>query len=188
MDPFKLFYSKPPPPKKIVLTVPPEAATFATFEDYLEMKRAKMEISIRGNLVSVYRPPNKKGYKTLVRRKVVEPEWVKLWYEIMDGKFDESLWLRLNDIDRSFLSFCVHAAEILNKEFNVHLAQDHKIHFDQLKIVEGELMAGNMNKQLVDQYNGIIDQLTSTLQMPRLQGTLLKKRMARTFEQMKSQE
>ncbi|KAI9995031.1 hypothetical protein PInf_011981 [Phytophthora infestans] len=106
----------------------------------------------------------------------------------MDGKFDESLWLRLNDIDRSFLSFCVHSAEIHNKEFNVHLAQDHRIHFDQLKIVEGELMAGNMNKQLVDQYNGIIDQLTSTLQMPRLQGTLLKKRMARTFERMKSQE
>lgn len=141
------------------------------------------QIKIRGNIISVYRPSGRRVI--LFRRKIVEPEWVKLWYDIQEDKFDESLWLRLNDVDRQFLAFCLHYIGFHNKDLNIHLAKDQQKHFDQLRIIEGEVLAGNLNDNLVDQYDSIVSMLQNSLQIERKHGTLLKNRMRRTFMQQK---
>ncbi len=145
------------------------------------MPKAKI-IKIKGGLVSVY--VDCKGKMILQRRKIVEPEWVSLWFKIQDGGWDDGEWLRLNDVDRNFLSFCVYGSHIDNPKFTTALAKDQRIHFDTLKRIEGELLAGNVNKQMVDDYNRIIDSLVASLQMSRRQGTLMKNRMERTYAAM----
>ncbi len=140
----------------------------------------QMQVKITGSVVSVFRKMGTKD--ALWRRRVVEPEWIELWYKIQADEFDESLWLRLNDADREFLIFCVNASHIENRAFNIAVAKSQKATSDELKIIEGELLSGNLNKTLVSKYNKIIDMLTETMQMGKQHGTLLKNRMQRSYE------
>jgi hypothetical protein len=139
------------------------------------------QVIIKGSVVSVYSQSGKR--KQLTRRKIVEPEWVQLWYEVLDGKFDERLWLHLNDIDRQFMVYCVNATHTHNREFNIHVARDQRIMYDDMRRIEGEIYAGNLNRELVSRYDKIIDTLIDTLQIERKHGSALKNRIQRTFDQ-----
>lgn len=137
------------------------------------------EIVIKGSVVSVYGASKNK--RQLNRRKIVEPEWVQLWYEVVNGKFDERLWLHLNDVDRQFMIYCVNASHIHNPAFNIHVSRDQRVIFDDMRRIEGEILSGNLNTELITRFDKIIDMLVSTMQMERKHGTALKNRLERTM-------
>lgn len=141
----------------------------------------KMRIRITGCVVSLYYDSPKN--KTLYKRLIASPEWVSLWYLVQDNKFDDALWLRLSDRERQFMALAATNTGIDNGQLHHAVAEDTKEMTDQLHILEGELLAGNLNSKLVDQYDSIIDKLTETGQLPRIYGSKLKKSMKRTYEQ-----
>lgn len=143
----------------------------------------KLTIRITGSVVSLYNENRK--IKLLFRRRIVEPEWLSLWYKVVEGEFDEGLWLRLNDVDREFMVLCVNRSEVENPKFNIAVSKDNKKELDQMRIIEGELLAGNISSELVEKYNGILDKLSRSGQMPKIHATQLKKRMQRTFKSLK---
>lgn len=145
-----------------------------------------IKITIKGSVVSVYRQDrHEKNPFKLWKRKIVDPEWLVLWYMINDGKFDEVAWLRLSDSDRDFMAFCVNHEGIHNSGFNINLAKDNKVHTEQLRIIEGELLAGNINDELVRKYKEILTMLSETGQLGKKHAGLLMNRMERTLTEAK---
>lgn len=138
------------------------------------------EVIVKGLCVSLYL--NGKT-KQLIKRRIVSPEWVQLWYLISDGKFDADLWLTLNDGLQDFLSTCVHQTNTHNIEFQKMLARNMKGIYDRLLLIEDSIKMGNISEALVKEYSSIIERLTNTDQMPKMHGSKLIRRLERTLAQ-----
>lgn len=125
-------------------------------------------LSIHGSLVMV-----KRGNKVAVR-KLVSPEWLRLFMKIKEGSFDDSLWNALPRDLRSMMgSVCRLMGVPFNDDLNIALATDFKSDYDRLKLLEGNIQAGNNNKALYDECIEIIDRLTKSGQLsPQLGATI----------------
>jgi len=56
----------------------------------------------------------------------------------------------------------------------------------RLVLLEGMIMAGNINKELIDEVNDILDGLVKSQQLPQKQASRMKKRIERTYNSIKS--
>lgn len=129
----------------------------------------KPVITIHGCLIIV-----KRGPKQLLRR-LVSPEWLRLYIFIKEGKFDESLWISLPRELKSLMGYVARIFEIpFSDEFNVALATDYKADYDRLKLLEGSIRAGNNNKALIDECIDIIDGLAKSGQLQPQTASLMK--------------
>lgn len=126
-------------------------------------------ISIHGCLIII-----KRGPKQLVRR-LVSPEWLRLYILIKNGDFDESLWLLLPRELKALLGYVCRLFEIpFGDDFNVALATDYKADYDRLKLLEGSIKAGNNNVALFDECIEIIDGLAKSGQLRPQTASLMK--------------
>jgi len=145
------------------------------------MVKGTYSVQIRGAVVTVYLTSNK-GTKSYIKRRIVEPEWIQLYYKVLNGEFDEALWMHLNDKDRHFMGYVFNTMGIENKHLNVALARDSKKHIDTLRVIEGEILAGNTNIEMMKQFDDILSHLVESKQLNQRYATMLKKRLARTIQ------
>lgn len=134
-------------------------------------KKYVADIKIRGSVIEIHR-----GILLLIR-KVVTPEWLRLYLMVKTGNWDQSLWDHLSRIERSLMG---KVCELLELDFpddlNVALATDFKSDFDRLKLLEGNIQSGNSNKALLEECIEILTRLKESGQLgPHLAAQLIKK-------------
>lgn len=118
------------------------------------------EIIIHGCLLIVNRGP-----RQLIRR-VVTPEWLKLYFMIKIGEFDTDMWNTLPRELKALLGYvCRKLKHPFSDEFNIALATDYKADYERLKLLEGSIKAGNNNTALIDECIKIIQGLGNSGQM-----------------------
>lgn len=86
------------------------------------------------------------------KRMVVSPAWIRLWFKISEGNFDDSLWQGLSQAEKDFMY-------LIMKDTNPELPKSQelmKAHhneaysvFKRLYLNEAELKLGNDNRQLI---------------------------------------
>lgn len=146
------------------------------------MVQRQKKVSIRG--LAAYLYAEREGMQNHVyKRKLVSPEWINLWYLISAGSFDQSLYISLNKIDKDFLAYCVHQCGIHNSDFEIALARDYRNVLERMRVLEGSIKAGNVNREIADEFKKIIDSLVSSWQISSKMGTSLKSAMERTLKE-----
>lgn len=141
------------------------------------------ELVVNGSCVSLYNLTKEGGRSSLFLRKLMPSTFIELWYKVQDNDFSADLWHELRDTEKDFFAQCVSATHTKNSKFNLALAKDTSSMLKRLQLLEGELHAGNINKDLVVEFKDILDKLAATKQMPTTQCERLKKRIQRTYEQ-----
>lgn len=141
-------------------------------------------IKINGLYVSIYR--NYRDQPVLLHRRVVEPAFIQLWYKLSELEFDNDLYNQLSDENKDYLSFCFHTIypELENKHLEIETAKKSRKLQERLVLLEGMIMAGNINIELVNELNGILDKLVKSSQIPAKQGSRMKARVRRTYNKM----
>lgn len=121
-------------------------------------------------------------YITYRLRKVVSPSFISLWNDVENGDFDETLWADLEDQEKDLMGSIANLSNTRNHKLNVALSRYSKHTFDRLKLIEGAVKAGNMNKALVEEYIGIIDKLCESRQIAPISGGRMKAKIKRTYD------
>lgn len=124
--------------------------------------------------------------KKLIKKRVVSAKFIKLWYLLLENRFDSELYDELEENDKLFfieLYTCYQKNEGEQKSsfesFRVKLAQPF---IEKLKMLEGSIMAGNMNKELLNDYEDVLDKLKKHNYMTNRQATTLLKRLKLTYD------
>ena len=117
----------------------------------------------------------------------VDGEWVRLWYAVNEGDWDQKSWDRLSQKERLFLVRAVRAVKIENKHMEIAHAHDQKRDMDRLSTLEGEIVAGNLSDKLVSEYNQIVDELAYCYDLNGYYVGQLKWRMRNTMAHAKGE-
>lgn len=141
----------------------------------------KKDVVIRGLIVSIETKHEGKQ-RQIFKRKLVSPEFIQLWFKILDNEFDKELWMKLNQHDKDFLGICIRHAHIYNPDFEKALASDHSKHLERLRLLEESIKAGNLSGTIQKEFNDIIDKLKDSGQITSMHATKLKKRLDRTLK------
>lgn len=145
----------------------------------------KKFIKIKGLYVGLYREHETRP--VLFGRRLVEPAWIELWFKATEGEWDDMLWEQLSDDNKDWFSYCYHLTnQPDNKYLEIALSKKFKKVQQRLVLLEGMIMAGNINKDLIDEINDILDSLVKSNQLPQKQASRTKKRIERTWENIKS--
>lgn len=124
--------------------------------------------------------------RKLIKKRIVSAKFIKLWYLLLENRFDSELYDELEENDKLFfieLYTCYQKNEGEQKSsfesFRVKLAQPF---IEKLKMLEGSIMAGNMNKELLNDYEDVLDKLKKHNYMTNRQATTLFKRLKLTYD------
>lgn len=124
--------------------------------------------------------------RKLIKKRIVSAKFIKLWYLLLENRFDSELYDELEENDKLFfieLYTCYQKNEGEQKSsfesFRVKLAQPL---IEKLKMLEGSIMAGNMNKELLNDYEDVLDKLKKHNYMTNRQATTLLKRLKLTYD------
>lgn len=141
----------------------------------------KKYIKIKGLYVGLYRDHITKP--VLFGRRLVEPAWIELWFKATENQWDDMLWDQLSDDNKDWFSYCYHISEQpVNRYLEVAVSKKFKKVQQRLVLLEGMIMAGNINKELIDEINDILDSLVKSQQLPQKQASRMKKRIERTYK------
>jgi hypothetical protein len=144
----------------------------------------KKYIKINGLYVGLYRDHLTKP--VLFGRRLVEPAWIELWFLATENKWDDSLWEQISDENKDWFSYCYHLTnQPDNKNLEIAVSKKFKKVQQRLVLLEGMIMAGNINKELIDEINNILDLLVASSQLPQKQASRMKKRIERTYNSIK---
>lgn len=145
----------------------------------------KKFIKISGLYIGLYRTHSTKP--VLIGRRLVEPQWIQLWFKATENDWDDTLWDQISDHNQDWFSYCYHITDQpINKKLEIALSKKYKSVQQRLVLLEGMIMSGNINKELVDEINGILDSLVNSHQLPRKQAGRMKNRISRTYEAIKA--
>ncbi len=85
--------------------------------------------------------------------------------------------------NKDWFSYCYHISEQpVNRYLEVAVSKKFKKVQQRLVLLEGMIMAGNINKELIDEINDILDSLVKSQQLPQKQASRMKKRIERTYK------
>lgn len=144
----------------------------------------KKFIKIKGLYVGLYRDHINKP--VLFSRRLVEPAWIELWFKATENQWDDSLWEQISDENKDWFSYCYHITnQPENKYLEMAVSKKFKKVQQRLNVLEGMIMAGNINNELVDEMNDILDNLVKSSQLPQKQASRMKKRIERTYNEIK---
>jgi hypothetical protein len=145
----------------------------------------KKYIKIKGLYVGLYRDHISKP--VLFGRRLVEPAWIELWFKATENQWDDMLWEQISDENKDWFSYCYHISEQpVNRYLEVAVSKKFKKVQQRLVLLEGMIMAGNINKELIDEVNEILDSLVKSQQLPQKQASRMKKRIERTYQSIKN--
>lgn len=151
------------------------------------VRNSKKILKIHGLYVGLYKLIKVAGVEKaiLIQRRLVEPAWIELWFLSTENQWDEGLWEQLSDENKDWFAYCYHITEQKeNKWLEIALSKKFKKVQQRLVLLEGMIMAGNINKDLVDEINEILDNLAKSYQLPVKQATRTKNRIKRAWEQV----
>ena len=148
------------------------------------MENINKFIKINGCYVSIYR--THRNQPVLLHRRVVEPAFIQLWYKLSELDFDMDLYNQLSDENKDYLSLCFHTIypHLENKQLEIETAKKSRKLQERLVLLEGIIVAGNVNIELINELNEILDKLVKSSQIPVKQGARMKNRVRRTYEAM----
>lgn len=103
------------------------------------------QIKIHGLLVKYY-----SSTYNLVKRMVVKPEWIKLYYKISDGEpFDLALWEELTQPEKNFLFMIISKAKPnLERDIAERQRKEAKPTFNRLYVNENQIRIGNDSEEV----------------------------------------
>lgn len=138
-------------------------------------------IKIQGCVVSLM---SKNSKANVLRRLLVKPVWIELWHLITEDKFDMAKWSQLSPIEKNFMMLLAQKLNIQNRE--LHSANNNEAagEIERLKVLEGSILAGNMNKDILNEAITIIDDLADRSMLYRRTANSLKKRFNKAYEQV----
>lgn len=121
-----------------------------------KLKVNSSKIHIEGLLVKYY-----SSTYNLVKRMIVKPEFIKLYYKISDGEpFDLSLWDELTQAEKNFLFLIIGKAKPeLEKDVGERHRKEAKTFFNKLYVNENQLRMGNNSPEILKE----IEEAISTL-------------------------
>ena len=146
--------------------------------------KAIRTVHIRGNVITIYVQHGNK--QVIDKRMVVDAEWVKLWYALLEHEWDQDAWNRLGDKERLFMVRAARSSGIESKKLEIAHAIDQKKEMDRLATLEGELYAGNVSHRIADEYNEIVDQLGYTYDLNPRYTSQLKRRMKNSLQKKRT--
>lgn len=121
------------------------------------MKDNKYQVRISGALVSVY--TDNPGIKPRISfRKIVSPDFFRVWYSINDD-FDLDSWNKLPIDQKMYLAKVASMIKLETKDLSIAIANMVADINDRLKLIEGAVLAGNMNVELVKEYIELVEKL-----------------------------
>lgn len=145
----------------------------------------KKFIKIKGLYVALYREHVNRP--VLFGRRLVSPAWIELWFKATENQWDDMLWEQLSDENKDWFSYCYHlTSQPDNKYLEIAISKKFKKVQQRLVLLEGMILSGNINKDLVDEINDILDSLVASQQLPQKQGSRMKKRIERTYNAIKA--
>lgn len=116
--------------------------------------------AIYGNTFELRRTSYGNTQSELYKRYLVSTEFVQLFYKCLDGGFDNELFSELTDNEKFILSKALmHINNPENRAFNIAMSKFMKSMFERLKLIEMAVKAGNLSRELQNEYYTIIDKL-----------------------------
>jgi hypothetical protein len=128
-------------------------------ERILATKNLKVNTSrvrIEGLLVKFYC-----SAYSLVKKMIVKPEFIKLYYKISDGEpFDLSLWDELSQAEKNFLFQIIGKVKPdLEREVGERQRKEAKTFFNKLYVNENQIRIGNNSPEIVKELKEAIETL-----------------------------
>lgn len=122
----------------------------------------------------------------VIKRILVEPEWIRLWFMATEGEWDEILWNNISDNNQNWFSMCYHQThQPMNKHLEMAIAQKFKKTQDRLVLLEGMICNGNINPELIKEISDILDSLVNSGQLSTRPATRMKNRIQRSYDHIK---
>ena len=114
------------------------------------------KIHIEGLLVKFY-----SSTYNLVKRMIVKPEFIKLYYKISDGEpFDLSLWEELTQPEKNFLFQIIGKAKPeLDRDIGDRHRKEAKTFFNKLYVNENQIRLGNDSPEIFKEIEEAIQTL-----------------------------
>lgn len=123
----------------------------------------------------------------VIKRILVEPEWIRLWFLATEGKWDEILWDNISDNNQNWFSMCYHQThQPINKHLEMAIAQKFKKTQDRLVLLEGMICNGNINPKIIGEISDILDSLVNSGQLSTRPATRMKNRIQRSYDQIRA--
>lgn len=122
----------------------------------------------------------------VIKRILVEPEWIRLWFMATESGWDEILWNNISDNNQNWFSMCYHQThQPINKHLEMAIAQKFKKTQDRLVLLEGMICTGNINPEIIKEISDILDSLVNSGQLSTRPATRMKNRIQRSYDQIK---
>lgn len=146
------------------------------------VRDVKYKIKIQGCIVSLMTENSKTA---IIKRLLVNPAWIDLWHIVNEGEFDLQLWNKLSLKEKNYMIFLANKMKIDNKQLHSANNNEASTSIERLKLIEGSILAGNINKELIDEAFNIIDDLSERSMLYTRTANQLKKRLTIAFENTK---
>lgn len=137
-------------------------------------------VNIKGCVVSLM---SKNSGLNVLKRLLVNPAWVDLWFKVKENDFDLMLWNKLSQREKSFMMLLVSKLGIDNAQLNSANNHESENDIERLKLLEGSILAGNLNSEILKESTEIIDRLADKQMLHRQTASSLKKRFKHAYEQ-----
>lgn len=146
------------------------------------VRSIKYKLRIQGCVVTLM---SENSGSAILKRLLVNPAWIDLWNLISENQFDLGLWNRLSQKEKNFMILCANKLNIDNKQLHSANNNEAASSIERLKLIEGSILAGNINKDLLDEASTIIDDLSSRQMLFTRTANSLKKRLQAEFDKTK---
>lgn len=140
----------------------------------------EFRVKIQGCVITLM---SKKSGSNVLKRLLVNPVWIELWYLVNEGKFDMVKWNRLTPIEKNFMMMLARKMNIENRDLNSANNNEAATQIERLKLLEGSILSGNINKEILDEATTIIDDLADRSMLYRRTANALKKRFNQAYDQ-----
>lgn len=145
-------------------------------------------VRFEGNFVSLIAPKKSRT------KSIVSKQFLKLWFATIRNEFDPEIYELMDEKNRKFFitvySFWTKRVPegAIQPSFEIYRSDISKPFVDRLRVIEGEMLAGNLNPELIDQYAALLAELVDYHFMTGQQRTILLKRVRATHAMLDSAE
>ncbi len=145
-------------------------------------------VRLEGNFVSLIAPRSSRV------KFIVSKQFLKLWFATIKNEFDPEIYELMDEKNRKFF---IHTYSFWTKRvpegsiqssFEIYRSDISKPFVDKLRVIEGEMLAGNLNPELIQQYSSVLQDLVDYNFITSQQRTLLMKRVRTTHSMLESAE
>lgn len=139
------------------------------------------QYEIHGSMLRIFKYC--KNNKVFLKQKMLSPTALRLWFHISDGQFDEDLWNDLDDAQQKFLVYAHREMRFPeNRQLEIALSKKTIGMQNRLKLLEGNIMNGNLNKDLIDEASTIINELKAMSVLSAQQATRYQLRLNKLYD------